>query len=418
MEVTMKNRLLLTIVCLGLVLACGPKNVSATPASGGAAPDPAASAKLVKANNEFGLSLFRQLFSAKPEENIFVSPTSIALALDMTWNGALGETRQAMADVLGLGELTLDDVSRAGSALLAALQSADPKVKLEVANSLWVRQGFALAKAFTDRNRQFFAAEVTNLDFASPKAVDRINGWVANKTHDKIKSIISELMPEEVLVLINAVYFKGTWTKEFDKKRTMERDFYGTLDAVKKHPMMSQDDDFRYYEGEGMQVARLPYGDGRLGLLVFLPAQGTGMADFVSSFSAENVGRWVDSLRYKEGEIVLPKFKLEYDKSLAAVLKQMGMGRAFAEGADFSGMLSKPGTLPFYISDVLHKTFVEVNEEGTEAAAVTAVKMVATAMPGETQKFAMVCNHPFVYAIHDEQTGSVLFIGALMEPKL
>jgi len=413
----MKNRLLVTIACFGLVLACAPKNVSATPA-GGAAPDPAASAKLVKGNNEFGLTLFRELFAAKPEDNIFVSPTSIALALGMTWNGALGETRQEMADVLGLGDLTLDDVSRAGSALLSALQSADPKVKLEVANSLWVKQGFALARAFTDRNRQFFAAEVTNLDFANPKSVDRINGWVANKTHDKIKSIISELLPDEVLVLINAVYFKGTWTKEFDKKRTMERDFYGTLDAVKKHPMMSQDDDFRYYEGEGMQVARLPYGDGRLGLLVFLPAQGTGMADFVSSFSAENVGRWVDSLRYKEGEIVLPKFKLEYDKSLSSVLKQMGMGRAFAEGADFSGMLSKPGTLPFYIGDVLHKTFVEVNEEGTEAAAVTAVKMVATAVPGETHKFAMVCDHPFVYAIHDEQTSSVLFIGALMEPKL
>ncbi len=414
----MKNRLLLTIVCLGLALACGPKNVSATPASGGAAPDPAASEKLVRANNEFGLSMFRQLFAAKPEENIFISPTSIALALGMTWNGALGATRDEMADVLGIGGMTLDDVSRSGSALLAALQSADPKVKLEVANSLWVKQGFALAKAFTDRNRQFFAAEVTNLDFANPKSVDRINGWVANKTHDKIKSIISELAPEDVLVLINAVYFKGTWTKEFDKQRTMERDFHGTLDAVKQHPMMSRDDDFRYYEGEGMQLARLPYGDGRLGLLVFLPASGTGMADFVARFSAENVNRWTDSLRYEEGEIVLPKFKIEYDKSLAGLLKQMGMARACSEGADFGGMLAKPGTLPFYISDVLHKTFVEVNEEGTEAAAVTAVKMVATAMPMEVERFTMVCDRPFVYAIHDETTGSVLFIGALMEPKL
>jgi serine protease inhibitor len=414
----MKNRLLVTVVCIGLALACARKGVSATPASGAGAPDPAASEKLVRGNNEFGLNLFRELFAAKPGDNIFISPTSIALALGMTWNGALGETKQEMADVLGLSDMTIDDVSLGGSALLAALQSADPKVLLEVANSLWVRQGFVLAKLFTDRNRQFFSAEVTNLDFADRKSVDRINGWVAKKTHDKIKSIISELSPEEVLILINAVYFKGTWTKEFDKKLTMERDFHMTRDALKKHPMMSRSDDFRYYEGEGMQMARLPYGDGRLGMLVFLPKEGSGIADFVAGFSAENVGRWVDSLRYKEGEVVLPRFKLEYDKSLSTVLKQMGMARAFSPQADFGGMLAKPGTLPFYISDVLHKTFVEVNEEGTEAAAVTAVKMMATAMPGEVEKFVMVCNRPFVYAIHDEKTGSVLFIGALLEPKL
>ncbi len=413
----MKNRLLTCTICIGLLIACARKSVSAAPASG-SAPDPAAATKLVAANNEFGLNLFRELFAAKPQNNIFISPTSIALALGMTWNGALGQTRQAMADVMRISGLAVDDLSTAGAALLSALQSADPKVKLEVANSLWVRLGFKLAKSFVDRNRQFFSADVTSLDFADPKSVSRINGWVAQKTHDKIKSIITELSPEEVLLLVNAVYFKGTWTREFDKKLTRERKFYLTNDVQKRHPMMSQEDDFRYYEGEGMQMVRLPYGDGRLGMLVFLPEQDRGFQDFVAGFSAANVSRWLDSLRYEEGEVVLPKFKLEYDKSLSSTLKAMGMAVAFGPEADFNGMLDKRSLVPFYISDVLHKTFVEVNEEGTEAAAVTAVKMVATAMPGEVRRFSMVCNRPFVYAIHDEKTGSILFIGALLEPKL
>lgn len=399
--------------------------------------DPAAVSRLASAANGFGFELFRQLLAKDPDRNIFISPTSVATALGMTWNGARSETRQVMADVLEISMFSPDDANSANAALLAALRSADPKVQLEIANSLWARKGISFSPEFVKMNQKYYGAEMKVLDFASPAAVKTINGWVAQKTRDKIKSIISELLPDEVLVLINAVYFKGKWTKQFDKKLTREQEFYRADGTVKRHPLMHQGGEYQYYSGDGLQLVRLPYGNERISMLVFLPdiwepeepapmrpggrqLTGLGLAvvNLAGRLTPENWQRWTNSMSERKGDIAIPRFKLEYEESLNQVLKNMGMESAFDPArADFTGMMSSVTDVQFAISEVRHKSFVEVNEEGTEAAAVTAVKMIATAMPVETERFSMIVDRPFLYAIQDDLTGAILFLGAVFDPK-
>ncbi len=393
--------------------------------------------RLAAAHNNFGFELFRQLLEREPGENIFISPTSVTLALSMTWNGARGETKEAMAQTLSLSGLTTEEVNKASAFLLSSLRSADPKVQLEIANSLWARKGISFSSEFLKLNHNFYGAEVRTLDFASPAAIKTINAWVAQKTHNRIKSIISQLVSEEVLVLINAVYFKGKWASLFDKKLTRERNFYRADGTAKLHPLMHQEGEYQYYAGEGFQLVRLPYGKGQISLLVFLPevwepeepaprqegkkaiaGRGLAVLNLARRLTQENWKRWLDNLQEKKGEIALPKFRLEYEKSLNEVLKEMGMAPAFDwSRANFTGMMSAVTDMQFAISDVRHKSFVEVNEEGTEAAAVTAVKMIATAVPTQPEKFVMIVDRPFLYAIQDEKTGAILFLGAVFDPK-
>ncbi len=410
----MKKRLLCSVLAV-VIASC----VAATdgPARAPAA-DPQAGAQIIQADNELGFKLFKDLFSPEPAENIFISPTSIAMALAMTWNGAEGKTRDAIAEVLGVSGMNALDVNIANSAILAALKAADPKVQLEIANSLWGRQGIPFSEKFIRTNAGYYDAEITDLDFADPKTPDVINGWVKKKTHDKIEQIVGRIDPLDVLFLINAVYFKGRWTDEFDKDLTRDRDFHLADGSTKQHSMMRRSGDYLYYEAEEFQAISLPYGTERFEMLIFLPGEETGLAGFVSELDPENWNQWLASMSTKEGEIVLPRFKLEYEKTLNEVLSALGMEIAFDRvQADFSGMLIAPIDMAFYISEVLHKTFVEVNEEGTEAAAVTSVKMALTAMPRERDRFTMVVDRPFFYAIRDRQTGAVLFLGAVTDPE-
>jgi serine protease inhibitor len=263
---------------------------------------------------------------------------------------------------------------------------------------------------------------VTTLDFSRPDAVTTINDWVSKNTNGRIKQIVSELRSDEFLVLVNAIYFKGTWTREFDPKLTAPRAFYLPTHGHKYEIapttqllMMNREDKFRYKDDHAMQAVALPYGDGRLNLYVFLPRDRGDLGELVKATTPDNFAELFSGFAEKKGTVVLPKFKIEFEKSLNAALKQLGMGVAFTPAADFSKMVAPPNTAA--ISDVLHKTFVEVNEEGTEAAAVTGVKMMMTAMPRPEDKFSFVCDHPFLCAIRDDVTGSVLFLGAIYDPK-
>jgi serpin B len=371
---------------------------------------------LAEADNRFGFRLFAELTAGEPGKNVFVSPASIAIALQMTQNGAAGETRAAMARALELSGLTPDAVNAAAQALQQSLVGADPKVRLQIANSLWAHKAFRFKKTFADLNKRFFGARVTTLDFAAPSAVSTINGWVSQNTNGLIREIVTQLNPDDILLLINAIYFKGTWQEQFDKNSTSDQDFHledgGTL-TVK---MMHQDGNYSYMEEAGFQAVRLPYGNGRLAMYVFLPSPESNLDAFMARLTADEWNRMLGMFGNREGDIALPRFKLEYSKSLADVLKAMGMDLAFSPGqADFTGMGGQPGEV--YIGDVLHKTFVEVNEEGTEAAAVTAVKMLATAMPQRQDRFSMVVDRPFFCAIQDSETGTVLFMGGIREPK-
>ena len=374
--------------------------------------------EIVRPDNAFGFKLFSELFGQKPEENIFMSPTSIAMALSMAYNGAAGKTKAAMAKVLGIEGIKLSDVGMANAALLAALRTADPKVQLEIANSLWVRKGLGLSPKFVETNTEYYEAKVTELDFADPEAPDIINGWVKEKTRDKIDRIAGTINPDDVLFLINAVYFKGSWAEEFDTALTQKRDFHLSGGSTIKHPMMSQSGDYKYYSAEGFQVVNLPYGEERISMMVFLPAEESNLAAFVGKLNSENWNRWLDSMKVIKGDIVIPKFKLEYEKTLNDVLSELDMKIAFDPAqADFSKMVLNPEKNPLFISQVKHKSFVEVNEEGTEAAAVTSVVMTLSAAPQPEERFSMIVDRPFFFAIQDNETRAVLFTGAVSNPE-
>jgi len=384
-------------------------------AASGAPPAVARTAELVQADNKSGLEIFNYLTAARPQENVFISPLSIALALQMTAHGAAGATWDAMAGAMSLSGLARAEVAGGNLTLRDELLKADAKVRLDIANSLWLRQGVKLQKQFAADCGKYYQASVTTLDFARPDAVTTINDWVAKNTGGRIRQAVSQLLPAEILVLVNAIYFKGSWTKAFDPKLTAPRDFHLASGNAAQRRMMRREGEFRYKSDETMQAVALPYGAGRMNMYLFLPNDGDGMGGLINHVERDGASLLFDGFAEKKGEVVLPQFKIEFEQSLNKVLKQLGMGAAFNSAADFSGMVVPPGTAA--ISDVLHKTFVEVNEEGTEAAAVTVVKMLATAMPRPEEEFSFVCDHPFLCAIRDDVTGSILFIGAIFDPK-
>jgi len=376
---------------------------------------PALDARLVAAQNGFGFQLFSQVARPDTAENVMISPSSVAIALSMAYNGATGETQQAMADALNLQGMSLEEVNQANSALEVLLENADPEVTIGIANSLWGREGFAFDPQFLQRNQDFYNAEVQQLNFADPAAIAIINEWVSDSTAGKIPTIVEQIAPEQVLFLINAVYFNGTWAEAFNPRQTQERPFTLASGASVEVPMMRQQGSFRYLETEQFQAIHLPYGSGRLSMVVVLPQAETGLADLQASLTAENWQTWMTRFSPREGTLQLPRFKSEFGTSLNEALQALGMGIAFdPAAADFAGI--NPDE-QLFISAVEHRTFIEVNEQGTEAAAATSIGISVTSAPIDPP-FQMVCDRPFFYAIQDNETGAILFMGAIQNPML
>ncbi|HEY9861337.1 MAG TPA: serpin family protein [Candidatus Obscuribacterales bacterium] len=370
--------------------------------------------KLVTANTRFGLKLFAQALKADAGKNVFISPSSVAIALAMTYNGAKGDTQQAMAKALELQGLSLADVNQSNAALIAGLQKADPAVEVAIANSLWTRRGTGFQREFLQRNQQFYKAQITEIDFTQPQAVSQINRWVKEKTRGKINQIVDRVQPNLALLLLNAVYFKGKWSQAFDAKATVARPFTLANGTRKQHPMMIQTGKYDYYETDKFQAVSLPYGEGRFSLYLFVPKSQSNLSSFYRDLTAANWDQWMNEFQNRPGSIQVPKFKLEYDLNLNNALKALGMGIAFDGGrADFSGM--SQGDLA--IDQVRHKTFVEVNEVGTEAAAATSVSIVVTSTQVPQPPFKLVADRPFFYAIRDNETGSLVFMGSMMNPQ-
>jgi serine protease inhibitor len=367
--------------------------------------------RLVAANNRFGFELFKQLHQKDQGKNVFYSPLSVALALSMTYNGAAGETREAMRRILKTEGLSLDELNGASAALINSLMSSDPKVELAIANSIWTRKEVTFREDFLERNRQFFGAEIASLDFSGPGALSTINNWVSRNTKRKIPAIIDQIDPNEVMFLINAIYFKGQWEKKFKKELTNNEPFYSLSGPQKNVPMMSQSGDYQYYRGDKFQAVRLLYGAKSASLDIFLPDKDSSIDELLKRLSFEQYGQWAASFYETPGEIKIPRFKMDYESSLNDPLKTMGMEVAFVGGkADFSGMRDQND---LYISEVKHKAFVEVNEEGTEAAAATSVgiALVSARMP-----FSFVADHPFLMIIRDQRTDAILFMGVVVDP--
>ncbi len=369
--------------------------------------------QVVRSDNRFGLNLFRLVSEEAPEANTFVSPFSIATALSMTLNGAEGETRAGMEKALEVHGLTREEINKSRKGLAELLGSMDPKVAFTIANSIWYREGFSVLPSFLDVNRTYFDAEVRAEDFADPGTAGLINGWVDKQTRGKIDEIIDGIDGDVMMYLINAIYFKGTWTYSFDKTKTTDQAFYRETGAPETVKMMIGQAEYGYAETDRAQVVDLPYGKGQYRMTVLLPKEGRKAADVVAALDDTSWQSLTGRLAKREVALEMPRFRMElkYEDEMKRVLSALGMGKAFTGQADFSGMT---GRRDLYIGRVIHKTFVEVDEEGTEAAAVTAVEMRETSAGPDDGPLRVRLDRPFVFALREAHTGAILFIGKVM----
>jgi serine protease inhibitor len=362
--------------------------------------------------NEFAFRLLDEL--AEDGQNLFVSPLSVWTALSMTLNGAAGETERAMAEALGTPPEDLPQLNAFNRDLLAVVRGIDPKVRVDVANSIWARQGVDFEADFLGRNRDAYAAEIRTLDFAAPDAPKTINSWVSEKTNARIPEIVERIDPDTVMYLINAVYFHGKWSAPFDKQSTRDMNFQREDGGRSRVPMMHRTGEYGFAESEGTQLLSMPYGDGRFRMIAVLPPEGTPVRKLAAELDAKRWKELTGRMSVRQVQVAFPRFRMEYEEVLNDALMALGMGVAFAPGAaDFTRMRSAPP--PLYISQVRHKSFVEVDEEGTEAAAVTSVEMrVTSAEPAEPPRF--IADRPFLFAIVDGETGAILFLGTVADP--
>ena len=402
---------LLLCVCIGL-MQCSKHSTSSDDGISGELT--LAERHLIESDNKFGLNLFREIIKEEGDKNVFISPLSVSMALGMTYNGANGETQKAMQEVLELNGLTIQEVNESYKSLIELLRGLDPKVQFQIANSIWYRYTFPAKEEFIDLCKKYFDAVVRGLNFDDPAAVDTINTWVEENTNGKITEIVTApIDPLTVMFLIDAIYFKGAWTYQFDEGSTKDTVF--TLPDGTKKPckMMEQRGRYNYFANDDFEAVDLPYGDGDFSMTIFLPHWKTNIDSLIAEFDPENLSYWLSCFSNDSGDIYIPKFKLEYELILNDVLKALGMGIAFnPDQADFSKMY---GNVSVWIDEVKHKTFVEVNEEGTEAVAATVVEM--TYGPGPPG-FWMRVDRPFVFMIRENKSQTILFIGKIVEPTL
>lgn len=366
--------------------------------------------QLVNSANAFGVKILREVNKSEIDSNVFISPLSISYALGMTLNGAAGATHDSIAQTLELLGLTDDEINRNYKSLMELLTNLDPAVIFQIANSIWYRDNLQVEQSFIDVNKQYFDAEVAKLNFSDPNAAKIINSWVERKTNGKIKEIVPDPIPPlAVMYLINAIYFKGTWTYQFDPTKTIDANFTTSKGSRVPTKLMTISGEFMYYENSDLQIIDLPYGNKKFSMTIVLP-RSKNIDLFVKDLTEQQCNLWLSRLGKREGDLFFPKFKLEYKKNLNDVLKAMGMRNAFTLGiADFSRITKREY---LFISNVEHKTFVEVNEEGTEAAAVTSVEISRSV----SDKFYMRVDKPFLFVIRDNHTNSILFIGKITKP--
>ncbi|NBC02339.1 MAG: serpin family protein [Bacteroidetes bacterium] len=370
--------------------------------------------QLVEADRSFSYDIFRQTVSYdNEEENLFISPLSISTALAMTLNGAKGETLEEMKEALYLKGMDVEEINQAFQSLIELLVSVDPKVTMKIANSVWHENSLPVKDDFLQRLKEFYNAEVAGLNFQDPESVDTINGWVDKNTEGKIEKIIDEIPDEMVMYLINAIYFKGDWLSKFDTDDTRKADFHLESGETVQVDMMSQKERFAAHFSKDVRMIELPYGDSLFTMSVLMPGDPEMPLDqFIEEeVNQENLTQWRSNLRVAEVPLELPKFEMEYELTYNDILKSMGMELAFdPTQSDLSG-IADVSPRHLYISEVKHKTFVSVDEEGTEAAAVTSVGVSLESLPP-----SMIVNRPFVFIIHERESGTNLFMGKVKDP--
>src|SRR5579862_992086 len=376
-------------------------------------PDPSETARtLAQPYPQFGFDLLRELSASHRNVNIFVSPSSIAIALAMTANGANGPTRDAILKVLHSDGQSIETLNAANQSLVEQI-SKTSAVQLSMANALWLQQGFPVEASFKHVLHTAYSAQAENVDFHNPSAVETINSWVAQHTNDRIQKLLEQIDPSTVTILTNAVAFKGKWTSPFDVKDTQPHDFTSAGGKVHEVPMMKHTAQYDHASANGLEAIRLPYADGTFAMYIILPQNADRMQSFLEQLTPESFTNLTMSLQSSRGTIELPRFTMKYGATLNTILGKLGMGIAFGDTADFSG-IQKARSLQ--ISEVRHASFLKIDEEGTEASAATSVGIRALAMRVEPPPFHMVVDHPFFVAIRDERNNQILFTGIIADP--
>jgi serine protease inhibitor len=366
---------------------------------------------LIESENSFAFDIFRKVLESTPEsKNVIISPLSISYALSMTLNGANAATRDSMIKALRLNNITVDELNQSYKDLTSALLSVDQRVLISIANSVWIENNFVVKKPFTDVLAGYYNAEAKPFDINDATAPDKINAWIESKTNGLIKEMVGQLNDNTVMLLINAIYFKGKWNIQFDKSSTSSRSFTRPDGTGVTAPSMHQSENHKVYRGDGFVFAEIPYGQGNFVMDILLPdtREISSLAPLLTDPGFKTV---LNTLMTRKVNLYLPKFKYGYKKTLKEVLSDMGMGIAFTDAADFSNI----SNLPLLINEVTHQAFIETNEEGTEAAAATVVDIGVTSA-GPNDPVLVDVNRPFIYIIREITTNSILFMGKVADP--
>lgn len=367
---------------------------------------------LVQANNDFAFNLLKKVHAGESEENYMISPVSASLALGMTYNGTNGSTKTAFEDVLGYTGMSAADINGLNQQLISSLSTNTPSSTFNIANSIWYRNGLNVLPQFLNANQTHYDAAVRALNFDDPTAKDIINDWVDQKTNGKITSIIDQITGDDMMFLVNALYFKSDWKYQFDVNDTRPMPFYDEqANHLGDKPTMNMAADLDVLENSDFLSVKLPYKDDKFDMYIFLPNYGKTTADLVNMMDNASFNQWLPQYaQRRDFGVILPKFKFPYKNQFNDELIDMGLGVAFTRDADLSGI---NGARNLVISKVIQKTFIDVNEEGSEAAAVTSVGVGITSVGPATQ---IICNRPFAFIIADRKTKSICFVGKVGNP--
>ena len=413
-NIVFSTALLVVSVTAGQMTSCEKKPAQALPEDPVEIELTLKQKEVVASANRFAFDLFRPVVAGEAAgTNIMISPFSVSSALSMTLNGAANGTFDAVKSALRYDGMSLEEINDTYRKLVTEMIPVDERVVMEVANSVWAENQFPVRKEFIAALEDWYMAEANNFDVRDPRSVDIINGWIEEKTHDRIQKMIAQLEPDLAMLLINAVYFNGKWKHQFDIKNTADRAFYVTPGNPADVPMMYQKQKFAVAAVEKAKLVELPYGQGNYSMVVALPDEGVSASEIAAGLDSEKWEQWMASLSYGETEVELfmPKFRYEYKRKMNDDLISLGMGPAFdPSAADFSRI----SDVEVFISFVLHQTFIENKEEGTEAAAATVVGFTRTSLPPEPEKINI--NRPFLYFIRETTTGTIVFMGLVADP--
>lgn len=416
---TIRSRRWLVLVLGGsLATACTGGTTAPDAGSGGTEPRALtalprnltpAEQNIVASTNAFTFALWHQVLASQRDSNVFASPLSASYALAMAMNGAANGTLDEMRSTLQLNDLSVEQADAGYKSLTSLLTSLDPSTTMQIANSIWYRSGLPVKQSFIDTTKAYFGATVSPVDFDNQtSALAAINGWVDNATHGRIPTIVDRIRPEDAMFLINAIYFKGSWRLKFDSTLTTSQPFHavGGDETVR---LMTKTATISYAATPAYQAVDLPYGDSAFTMTVVLPAANSDVETLAASLTPESWSSLIATLHPADVALSLPKFSLSWSRDLNDDLEALGMRLPFTDGADFTGIAASP---PLELSTVRQKAFVQVDESGTEAAAVTSVGVVATSLPVPA---VMRVDRPFVFAIRERLTGAVLFVGKVVQ---